>query len=512
MKGTLSDALAVCLTGPADVGIPDDMLELLTDLVVVDGSVAVSELLLHRKKLPLRLAQKLVDRRGVSAAELAAFASREDMPSEMLLQWVSKERRTTVLAQIAAKPDLPQEVFETLATRNGVTLRDALLSNETAPVDLRAGIVADLLSSAAPHASLLELHRAVTRSGPLQRAVFARLNPDVRQRHIAAVSGWDGLTAVQLHSLLDAVERHAVAIQPLPVDPTWQNRRKFDNAYHKARTATKGLVEHPSADTGLLDRLEMFAKANSSCWSSTIDDAVAVARQRLALLGDYCEQLHSAPYSKLVELADSGVLCAASTAQQAMRNPLFNADVAERILKAAKRLARRTSATEHLLYGWAPDLMSALRVNRAVHDQPPYARFLSKHVAAASTDELLQALSTAADCPEWGWRLAETIAEVAGTAVTDEVVGRFGWFPDHAAAQRSRSRSAVLVVDYLYRRFGAHTPTWRVFASIAGPSTPIADAAELAIHAEPPPAPPPQTTPEPEASAPEARCEQVALF
>ena len=513
MNVTLSEALAVCLNGQADVDIPDDMLELLTTMVVDDGSAAVSELLLHHKELPLRLAQKLVDRRGVSAAELAAFASREDMPSEMLQEWVRKERRVTVLAQIAAKPDLPQEVFEVLATRNGTALRDALLSNESAPEEVRAAIAADLLTTASPHASLHQLHHALASSGPLQRAVFARLSPDELQRHVAPASGWDGLTMHQLHSLLDAVERHAAAIPAVHVDATWRNRRKVDNAYNMARTATNQLAEHPSADTGLLDRLEKFADANSACCSRTMDDAVAVARQRLALLGDYCEQLHAAPHSKLVELADSGVLCAATTAQQAVRNPLFDTDIAVRILEAANRLARRDYSTEHLLLNWASDLASALRVYRAMHDQPPYTLSLAKHVAAASTGELLEAVNSVADSPEWGWSLAETFAtNAADGAVTDDVVGRFGWFPDHVAAAGTRCRSGALTVDYLYRRFGAHPPTWRMFGSIADPSTPLADAAALAIHAEPPPTPLQQTTPEPEPPAREALCEQVSLF
>ena len=488
MTVTMSEALAGCLAGQPDV--PDDMFELLTAMVVDDGCPAVSEWLLQDKKLPLDLAEKLAGRRGVSAVELAAFAAREDMPAATLQEWVRKERRVTVLARIAAKPDLPREVFEVLATRKGTELRDALLFNESAPVDVRAGIAADLFSADVSYVSPNALCDAMVRSGPLQRAVFDRLSPDVLQRLVAVASQWDGLTMLQLHSLLEAVEQHAAAIPPIRPDADWRVRYKVNEARQQARLATLCLAEHPAADEALLARLETFAADKPSCSTIDLDDAAAATRQRLALLGGCSEQLRSVPHRKLVELADSGVLCAAPTAQRAVSNPLFDADVAARILEAGDRLDRRDRITEELLHDWAPDLLVALRLHRAMHVLPPYMPGLSKHVAAASTDELLEALSAVADNPEWGWSLAETFADAAADgAVTDEVVGRFGWFPDHVAAAGTRCRVGALTVDYLYRRFGAHRPAWQVFGSVADPSTPLADAADLAVRTEPPPNP-----------------------
>ena len=515
MKVALSEALACCFAQQPDV--PEDMFELLTAMVIDDDCAAASEWMLKQKELPFVLAEKLVARHGVSAAELTAFAAREDIPTATLQAWVRKERRVTVLAQIAAKPDLPQEVFETLATRNGVALQTALLFNESAPVAVRAGIAAELV--VAGRISYLDLRSTLNGSELLQRALFDRLSPDMLLQHTGFVAEWDGLVVSQLHSLLDAVERNVAAVPPItsitPGDmhqhrrhprrnrrksvtsitpgDMHQHRRHVNNACRtEARDVARRLVEHPSADTDLLDRLVKFAADYPACWSRTIDEAVATARRSLTSFGECRGPLRAVPYSKLVELADSGDLGTVPTLQRAIRNPLFDTAIAERILKAEKRLGRRDYAVEHLLHDWAPDLASALRVWHALNDQPPYAHGLSKHVAAASTDELLQALSTAADCPEWGWLLAETIAEVAGTAVTDEVVGRFGWFPDHVTAAGTDSRVGALTVDYLHRRFGAHYPTWKVFAAVAGPSTPIADAAALAVHAEPPP---PQTTP-----------------
>ena len=484
MTVAMSEALVGALAEQPDV--PDDMFELVAGLAVDDSSAAASGWLLNHKKLPLRLAEKLAGRRGVSAAELAAFASREDMPAATLLEWVRKERRVTVLAQIAAKPDLPQEVFEMLATRKGNALRNALLSNESAPVEVRASIAADLLRSAPPHTSLHQVYHAVTRCGSLQRAVFTRLSPDDLQQYVAAAAEWDGLMPSQLHSLLNVVERHVAAIPSLPVDASWHRHRNLDNAYSLARTAISRLVEHPSADTRLLDRLEKFAASNKVCCPKNLADAVTATRLRLDLLGDCCEQLHSVSHCKLVELADAGVLCANPAAQQATRNPLFDADIAVRILESEDRLDRRDYITDRLLHDWAPDLMSALRVNRAMHDQPPYTFSLAEHVRAASADELMDALGSVADSPDWGLCLAQ---EIAAEDVDDDVVGRFGWFPDHVAAAPARSRVGVLTVGYLHRRFGVHTPTWRVFGSIADPSTSLADAADLAVHAEPPPEP-----------------------
>ena len=481
---TMSEALAGCLAGQPDV--PDDMFELLTAMVVDDGCPAVSEWLLQHKELPLRLAQKLVDRRGVSAVELTAFASREDMPAATLQEWVRKERRVTVLAQIAAKPDLPQEVFEVLATRKGTELQAALLFNESAPVDVRAGIAADLLvADRMSYDDRCDLRSVLDGSELLQPAVFDRLSPDVLLKHVKSVSKWDGLTVSQLHSLLEAVERHAAAIPSYTADADWQVRNKIDEALQQALAATRCLAEHPSADEALLDRLETFADAYPACWPRTLDETVTATRQRLALLGDYCGPLHSAPYSKLVEFADTGVLCEARTAQRAIRNPLFDADVAVRILEAGTWLADCDYNTERLLHAWSPDLLVALRLLRMkqVPYPPPYPPRLSELVAAASTDELLDALGSVADDPAWGLRLAQEIA--AAGVDDDEVVGRFGWFPDHVAATGTRCRVGALTVDYLYRRFGAHRPAWQVFGSVADPSTSLADAAALAVHAEP---------------------------
>ena len=485
MTVTMSEALAGCFAQQPDV--PDDMLELLTDMVVDDGSATVSEWLLKQKELPFVLAEKLVARHGVSAAELAAFAAREDIPSETLQAWVRKERRVTVLAQIAAKPDLPQEVFEMLATREGAKLQTALLFNVTAPVAVRAGIAADLFATdRMTYDAHRELRSMLDSDELLQRAVFDRLSPDVLLQHVKVVSDWEGLTVPQLHSLLEAVEQRAVATMLIPVDEI----AKANKARQQARTAVRCLADHPFVDTRhYWNRLEKFAADYPTCWPRTLDEAVAATRQRLALLGDYCGSLHSAPYSKLVELADSGVLGSAPATIRATRNPLFDADIAVKILEYENRFAEQDVAVERQLRNWAPDLASAVRVHRAMNELLVFMPGLSEHVRTASTDELVAALDSVADSPAWGLRLAEAIA--AAGIDDDEVVGRFGWFPDHVATANPRHRVGALTAEYLQRRFGAHRPTWQVFGSIADPSTSLAEAADLAVHAEPPPNPGP---------------------
>ena len=82
MAVAVSETLTASVTQQSDVS--DGMFELLTGLLLRD------------KNLPLRLAEKLFERRGVTAAELVAFVAREDLPSETLLDWVRKERRVTV--------------------------------------------------------------------------------------------------------------------------------------------------------------------------------------------------------------------------------------------------------------------------------------------------------------------------------------------------------------------------------------------------------------------------------
>ena len=473
MTVTMSEALAGCLDGQVDV--PEDMFELLTAMVLDDDCSAASEWMLQHVKLPLETAEKLAGRRGVSAAELTAFAAREDIPTATLQAWVRKERRVTVLAQIAAKPDLPQEVFEMLATRNGVALQTALLFNESAPAAVRAVIAADLF--VAGRTSYVErrvLRKLIAGSELLQLAVFDRLGPDALLKYASAVAEWEDLTVAQLHSLLDASIRHTATIPTLAAGATRQ-----------AQLVTRCLAEHPSADTGLLDRLEKFLGNNPACHPRSLDESVAAARLRLAVLGDDCGPLRSVPYSKLVELADSGALCASPSAQRAVQNPLFDTDVAVLILEAGNRFARRDFPVEHMLRDWAPDLASGLRIQRAMNELLVFMPGLPGHVSAASTDELVAALDSVADDPAWALRLAEAIA--AAGVDDDEVVGRFGWFPDHAATAPKPDRVGALTVDFLYRRFGAHYPTWQVFGSIADSSTSLAEAADLAVHAEPPP-------------------------
>ena len=484
MTVTMSEALAGCLDGQVDV--PEDMFELLTAMVIDDDCSAASEWLLQHVKLPLETAEKLAGRHGVSAAELTAFAAREDIPTATLQAWVRKERRVTVLAQIAAKPDLPREVYEMLAARKGAKLQTALLFNESAPVAVRAVIAADLF--VAGRTSGVErrvLRKLIAGSELLQLAVFDRLGPDALLKYASAVAEWEDLTVAQLHSLLDAVVQHAVATMLIPVDES----RKTNKACQQARTAVRCLADHPSVDETLLDRLEKFAADYPTCWPRTLDEALAATRQTLALLGDYCGSLRSAPYSKLVELADSGVLGSVLATIRATRNPLFDTDIAVKILEAGNRFARLDFPVEHMLRDWAPDLASAVRVQRAMIGTFVCMRTpgLPGHVRAASTDELMAALDSASDDPAWALRLAEAIA--ADGVDNDEVVGRFGWFPDHAATAPKPDRVGALTVDFLYRRFGAHYPTWQVFGSIADPSTSLAEAADLAVHAEPPPNP-----------------------
>ena len=493
MTASMSEALTSCLAGQIDV--PEDMFEMLTAMAVAEDCSAASEWMLRHKKLPLAAAEKLIARRGVSAAELAAFAARDDMPAETLLAWVRKERRVTVLAQIAAKPNLPREVFETLAARKGTRIHAALLLNETVPADVQADIGAALIGAGnfMPYWESDALGTALDSSELLQSAVFDRLDLNlgvmVDQRFF--LTDWNGLSVPQLHRLLDAVERLAAA--------TVDSLRS--GGLHQARVATSWLTEHSTADEALLDRLETFAADNPACCYTDLNEAVAVARQRLALFGGFRGSLQSASYSKLVELAVSGALCTFPSARNASKNPLFDTDIAVRVIKTGHRLGRRDPDVDWMLRDWAPDLVSVVRVEQAVlrveHAMYPQTAMtgllgdvadLSEHVRTASTDELVAALDSVSDDPAWGLRLAQAIADDAAVdAVTDEVVGRFGWFHDHVAASGTNSRVGALTVDFLYRRFGAHYPTWRMFGSIADSSTSLAEAADLAVHAEPSP-------------------------
>ena len=484
----LSQILVGCLDGQPDVC--DGMFELVAALTVEDGSEAASTRLLQHDCLPLGLAERLVARRGVSAAELAAFAAREDMPPATLLEWVRQERRVTVLAQIAAKPGLPQEIYDALSTREGFALRQALLHNDTAPLNVRAVAAAALLGSSLPYRDRLALRDALDGSEPLQRAVFDRLT----RRSLGdclTVSRWPGLAGPQLHTLLDVVERHVAARWESYRKRSETSRASNNRAFRTAAACTVRLAEHPAADAALLDRVDAFV---DSCGHRLLRDpgladSVDSARRRLAAFDGV--SVASVSHKQLVEFADAGVLDTPRVAGLAANNPLFDDAVAARILAASETSAGGYGpdrSVAEVLVKAAPGLPSALRRYRAVAAPLPF-RLLEQHICAASADALAEALSMVDDDPEWVLRLARAFAEHADPdTVTDDVVGRFGWFGGLLTGRDEASRLlCVWTVDFLFRRFGDHVPAWRVFANIADPSTPLAEAAALAVRTEPPP-------------------------
>ena len=486
MAVDFSEALVAAVTWPPDIP-DDDMFELLTALALADGSAEASNRLLRDTCLPLEQAQKLVARHGVTTAEMVAFASREDMPSETLLEWVRKERRVAVLEVLAAKPDLPQEVIEMLATRKGAALRFALLFNESAPVHVRAGIAAGLLNTDVSDSDKYAAKVALDGSELLQRAVFDRLilnKLDV----CGVVSDWPGLSKAQLHSLLGTVEllvaTHWTSYRGAPGRLTHQGNKEC----HEAANIIWNLANQPAVDEALLARIETFVDSYDLplLRHPRLAEDVASARQRLVVFGGDCTTVVSAPYSKLVELADSGVLGSLRLTDLAVTNPLFDADVAVKILaiEFAAQSPQLGDITDALT-GWAPDLMSALRVQLA---NTVAWRALDPHIREASTEELIAAFDSVADRPEWNRLLAIRFAAAASPgAVTDELIGRFGWFATAVYNNVDNHPLGVLVTGFLRRRFGDHVPTWRVFAAVADSSTPLAEAAALAVHTEPPP-------------------------
>ena len=489
MAVDFSEALVAAVLWPPDIP-DDDMFALLTGLALADGSSAASERLLRDECLPLHLAEELVARQGVTRAERVSFASREDMPPETLLEWVRKERCAAVLAVLAAKPDLPQVVFETLATRKGTALRNALLFNESAPMHVRAGIGANLLNTDVSDSDKYTATVALDSSELLQHAVFDRLILG-RLDACRNVSDWPGLSTPQLHSLLGTVELH--------VETHWTSYRgapgrlthQGNGECREAAGTVWNLANHPAADEALLKRIETLVDSYdmSLLKHPRLAEDVASARQRLAAFAGDCTTVVSAPYNTLVELAVSGVLGSLRLTELAVTNPLFDADIAVNILAAevAAQSPQLRDITDALI-GWAPDLMSAVRVQLA---NTVAWRVLDPHIREASTDELIAAFDSVADCPERNRLLAVRFAAAAAPgAVTDELVGRFGWFSDAVYNNVDNHPLGVLITGFLRRRFGDHVPTWLVFANIADPSTPLAEAAALAVHTEPPPTPP----------------------
>ena len=243
----------------------------------------------------------------MTAAELVAFAAREDLPSETLLDWVRKERRATVLAQIAAKQDLPVAVFEALAVHTGASVRHALLSNETAPVHIRADIIAAMHDMVTPDRTRWLCSDTLTGSGSLQREVFDRLKLN-GLGDCLRVSGWAGLATRQLHSLLGVVEQlFAARLAALEVGNPVATRP--GQAIGTA-DAVYRLARHPAADEALLERIETFVDSSDRILlkHQKLPAAIAETRNRLSAFGGVPAGVVSASYAQLVDLAEFGAL------------------------------------------------------------------------------------------------------------------------------------------------------------------------------------------------------------
>ena len=327
-------------------------------------------------------------------------------------------------------------------------------------------------------------------SGSLQREVFDRLELNGLD-DCFRVSGWAGLATPQLHILLGVVEQlFAAKLAALEVDNPGTCRRVQASG---TAIAVLRLAGHPAADEALLKRIETFVDSSDRevLKHQILPAAVAETRNRLSAFGGVPAGVVSASYAQLVYLAESGALGTWRLSSIAVTNPLFDTEIAVKILTAKMEQPRDVP---DVLHDWAPDLVSAVRIllsergtSEGVLSVPDGV--LDRHIRVASTDELLAALGCVADDPVWGRRVVCRIAETADRDMcTDEVVGRFGWFLDEVGHVDSLPLS-VLTTEFLHRRFGDHVPTWQMFASIADPSTPLAEAAALAVHAEPPPNP-----------------------
>jgi hypothetical protein len=76
---------------------------------------------------------------------LVAWASRPGRTSEELIERFSKEKRATLLTQVATKGDLPDTLYLELAQHPSASVGEAILSNSKAPVAARAAAAANAM-------------------------------------------------------------------------------------------------------------------------------------------------------------------------------------------------------------------------------------------------------------------------------------------------------------------------------------------------------------------------------
>jgi hypothetical protein len=104
---------------------------------------------------------------------LVAWATRNGRTSEELIARFSKEKRATLLTQVATKSDLPESLYLELAQHPSASVGEAILSNSKAPVAARAAAASNAMRTVRTSWSTQSRVADLFRNAPSEAAIAA---------------------------------------------------------------------------------------------------------------------------------------------------------------------------------------------------------------------------------------------------------------------------------------------------------------------------------------------------
>ena len=489
VKVDIVEDLLRFLKNPDVVHPPNDPAWLLaTELALLTGDGGCVSGLLCSLSLPLPSAERLAAHRKASPEALAVFLCRPDLPPDVLLGFVRRERRAAVLAPVAMTQGLPDAVYCQLAKSQAVSVQSRLMTNPSA--------------SPATKRTVFEryVQRSVVFDGYDRRVLQALLNePDLHpaafdmaltcwlpDRLLQVCSQWSNIRPDQADALLTVAED---LLRPGTADPTvemWVER------------AVCAMASHPNLPDSVLDRLDVVAELHSDP-DGVVAEAVDAARGRPEV-EQADELLRTASYTQLSDRIAANAIYTEAHIVAVSQNPVFDLGLACQLAESfsplhsvfdtnlvADRFVSAAVATP-------ADLVQVLMSGRGWSFDAWLAANATQRVfTGASPDALIEALTVARPRPAWRRFVELAAAAHSCSALTDEVLAHFGWSDSDLASSRTRFTCSLMelvrerVWGFLLGRLGTDPVVWTAFASIVDGSVPLGAAAELAALAADPP-------------------------
>ena len=460
------------------------------ELALRTGDAGCISDLLCEPALPLPCAGRLAAHKKARPGALAVFLCRPDLPSDVLLGFVQRERRATVLAPVATKQGLPDAVYSLLGKSASVSVQSQLIANPSVPAAAKRAVFERFV------------HRRVVFDEHDRRVLQTlRNDPDMHQwvfdtalpcwspdRLLWVCSSWSNLRPDQVDVLLTVAEDmlhlpRANSVRPAQVE-----------------LAMCAMASHPNLPDSVLDRLEGVALLLLAAGHDVCAEMVATARGYPAA-AQADKVLRSASRSELSDAISAGDINTPARIVAVSKNPVFDRDLACRLvasLPALHDVFDDCSIADRFVgaaVASPADLMHVLMSGSWSHENMNWlaADTTQRVFTGASPDELIEALTVARPRPAWRRFVELAAAAYSCAALTDDVVAHFGWSDSDLATSNTRfTRSLMELVrehvwTFLLGRLGTDPAVWAAFMSIVDRSVPLGETADLAALAADPP-------------------------